>query len=112
MTNPHGLPYAGALDAVKRIESALGERDATRLALDSNLDEAHVEAERLLSESHIAGVRAAEARRVALLARADADAEAIRSGGVAEARQTARSVSAQRNVLAAEFTAFLLVEEP
>ena len=47
MTDPHGLPYAGALDAVKRIESALGERDAARLALDSELDAAHAAAERL-----------------------------------------------------------------
>jgi hypothetical protein len=106
------LPYAGALDAVKRIESALGERDAARLALDTDLDAAHAQAERLLAEAHVAGGRAAQERRVALLARADADAEVIRSAGVAEARQIARSVSAQRNIVAAEFTAFLLVEEP
>ena len=112
MTSSHGLPYAGALDAVKRIESALGERDAARQASDSALDAAHKEAERLLSEPHVAGRRAAEERRVALLARARADAEMIRSGGDAEARQIARQVSAQRDVVAADFTALLLVEEP
>jgi hypothetical protein len=30
MTSPNGLPYAGALEAVKRIENALAERDASR----------------------------------------------------------------------------------
>jgi len=112
MTKPHGLPYAGALDAVKRIERALGERDAARQASDSDLDAAHAEAERLLFEARIAGLRAAEERRVALLARAAADVEVIRSVADGEARQIARQVSAQRDVVAAEFTALLLVEEP
>jgi hypothetical protein len=112
MSDSHGLPYAGALDAVKRIESALGERDVARQALDSGIDAAHVEAERLLSEAHNTGVRAAETQRVALLARANADAEVIRSDGVAEAQQIARQVSTQRDLVAAEFAALLLVEEP
>ena len=49
MTGPDGLPYAGALDAVRRIETALSERDAAREATDSELEVAHAEAERLLS---------------------------------------------------------------
>jgi vacuolar-type H+-ATPase subunit H len=112
MASPHGLPYVGALDAVKRIENALTERDAAREASDSELEAAHTEAERLLSVAHIAGARAGEERRVALLARAQADAESIRSGGDSEVRQLGRRVSAERDVLAAEFTALLLVEEP
>ena len=73
MTGPHGLPYAGALDAVKRIETALSERDAAREATDSELDAAHAEAERLLSAARTAGTRAGEERRIAILARGPAE---------------------------------------
>jgi hypothetical protein len=112
MTGPHGLPYAGALDAVKKIESALAERDATRAALDHELDAARAEAERLLSAARAAGARAGEERRLALLAEAEADAEVIRSAGDAENRELGRRMSAERDTLAAEFTALLLDEEP
>lgn len=111
MTGPHGLPYAGALDAVKRIETALAERDAAREASDSELDAARAEAERLLSAAHSAGTRAGEDRRLASLAQARADAEVIRSSGDAEARELGRRVSAERDVVAAEYTALLLSEE-
>ena len=108
MTGTHGLPYLGALDAVKRIENALHERDAAREASDSELDAAHAEAERLLSAARMAGTRAGEERCAALLARAHADAEVIRSSGDAEAQELGRRVSAQRDAVAAEFTALLL----
>lgn len=111
MTNPNGLPYVGALDAVKRIETALTERDAARAASESVLDAAHAEAERLLSAARVAGTRAGEERRVAMLARANADAEVIRSGGDAEAQRLDGRMSAERDLLAAELTALLLVEE-
>ena len=112
MTAPHELPYAGALDAVRRIETALTERDAARTVTDAELDAAHTEAERLLSAARIAGTRAGQDRRVAILTRARTDAQAIRSVGEAEARQLASRMSVARDVLAAELTQLLLVEEP
>jgi hypothetical protein len=90
MTGPHGLPYPGALDAVKRIESSLAKRDAAQTALDSELDAARTEAERLLSAARQGGTRAGEERRLALLAQAQADAEEIRSTGEAEAEELGR----------------------
>jgi hypothetical protein len=112
VTNPNGLPYAGALEAVKRIENALTERDATREETDAELNAARAEAERLLAAAHVAGTRAADERRDALLASAHADAEMIRAAGDAEARQLGERVSAHREMLAAELTALILVEEP
>lgn len=112
MTTPHGLPYAGALDAVRRIETALTERDAARDVTDSELDAAHAEADRLLSAARIAGTRAGEGRRIAILARARADAQAIRSDADAQARQLGSRMSVARDVLAAELTPLLLIEEP
>ena len=112
MTSPHELPYAGALDAVRRIESALTERDAARAEADSELAAAHVEAERLLAAARVAGTRAGEDRRIAILTRARADAAVIRSGGEAEARRLGRRISVARDALAAELTLLLLVEEP
>jgi hypothetical protein len=111
MTTPNGLPYVGALDAVQRIEAALTERDAARAASDDALDAAHAEAERLLAAARVAGTRAGEERRATILAQAHADAEAIRSRGDAEARQLGERVSAERDLLAGEFTALLLVGE-
>jgi vacuolar-type H+-ATPase subunit H len=111
MTGPHGLPYPGALDAVRRIETALAERDAGRETLDSELDAARAEAERLLSAAREAGTRAGEERRVALLTGADADADVIRSTGDAQARELGMRIAAEREAMAAEFTA-LLIEEP
>jgi hypothetical protein len=112
MTSPNGLPYTGALEAVKRIEDALSERDAARGAMDAEATAAHAEADRLLAAARSAGARAAKERRVALLARADADADAIRSAGEAEARQIGERMSAERDTLAAKFTALILAEEP
>src|SRR4051794_10916920 len=105
MTNANGLPYVGALDAVKRIETALTERDAAREASDTELGAAHREAERLLAAARIAGTRAGEDRRGAMLARAGAEAEAIRSDGDVEARRLGSRVVAEQDRLAAEFTA-------
>jgi vacuolar-type H+-ATPase subunit H len=112
MTGPHGLPYVGALDAVRRIETALTQRDAAREASDLELDTARAEADRLLSAARAAGTRTGQERRDAMLAQAQADAEVIRSGGDADARQLGLRVSAERDRVAADFTAFLLVEEP
>ncbi|WP_445189169.1 hypothetical protein ACTXG6_19130 [Pseudonocardia sp. Cha107L01] len=112
MTSPHELPYAGALDAVRRIETALTERDAARDGLDAELNAAHMEAERLLAAARIAGRRAGEDRRIAILTRARADAQAIRSGGETEARRLGIRMSEARDVLAAELLPLLLVEEP
>lgn len=112
MTSPHALPYPGALDAVKRIETALTERDAARETLDAELDAARAQAERLLSVARDAGTRAGEQRRLALLARADADAAVIRSTGEAQARELGGRIATRREAIAAEFTALLLVEEP
>jgi hypothetical protein len=109
---PHELPYAGALDAVSRIETALTERDAARDATDSALDAAHAEAERLLAAARTAGRRAGEDRRAAILTRARAAAQAIRSDGDAEARRLHRRMAVARDGLAAELTPLLLVEEP
>jgi hypothetical protein len=112
MTIPHELPYAGALDAVRRIEAAFTERDAARDVADAELNAAHAKAECLLCAARVAGRRAGEDRRVAILTRARADAEAIRSGGDAEARQLGIRMSAARDELAAELTSLLLIEEP
>ena len=71
-----------------------------------------MEAERLLCAARIAGTRAGQDRRIAILTRARTDAQAIRSGGDAEARQLGSRMSVARDVLAAELTALLLVEEP
>lgn len=110
MTKPNGLPYVGALDAVQRIEAAITERDAARAASDDVLDAAHAEAERLLSAARVAGTRAGEERRLAILAEAHADAETIRAHGDAEAHQLGERVSAARDELSAEFTALLVGE--
>ncbi len=112
MTSPNGLPYAGALDAVRRIENALTERDASREETDAELADALAEAERLLAAAHVAGTRAAKERRDALLASAHADAELIRAAGEAEAHKLRTRVSADREKLAAELAALILIEEP
>lgn len=112
MTSPHELPYAGALEAVRRIESALTERDAASAEADSELAAAHVEAERLLAAARVAGTRAGEDRRIAILTRARADAAEIRSDGAAEARRLGGRIAVARYALAAELTLLLLVEEP
>ncbi len=70
MTRANGLPYTGALEAVRRIENALTERDASRGETDAELADARAEAERLLAAAHAAGTRAAEERRDTLLASA------------------------------------------
>lgn len=112
MTDSHELPYAGALDAVRRIETALSERDAAHDATDSVLDAAHAEAERLLSAARTAGMRAGQDRRTAILTRAHAESQAIRSGGDAEAGRLASRMAVARDVLATELTPLLLISEP
>jgi hypothetical protein len=112
MTGPNGLPYVGALEAVQRIENALTERDASREETDAELNGARAEAERLLAVAHVAGTRSAEERRDALLASAHADAEVIRAAGDAEARKLGKRVSADREMLAADLAALILIEEP
>ena len=72
----------------------------------------HAEAERRVAAARTAGMRAGEDRRVAILTRARADARAIRSAGDAEARRLHRRMAVARDVLAAELTPLLLIEEP
>jgi hypothetical protein len=110
VTTPNQLPFLGALDAVHRIEAALTQRDAALAASDDALDAAHTEAEALLSAARVAGTRAGDTRRDTILARAHADAEAIRSDGDAEVRQLGRRVSAERDRLAGEFARLLMGE--
>ena len=59
-----------------------------------------------------AGMRAGRDRRIAILSRARAESQAIRSGGDAEAGQLASRMAAARDELVAELTPLLLVEEP
>lgn len=111
MTTPNGLPYTGALDAVQRIEAAIAERDAARVASDAALDAAHAEADRLLAAARAAGNRAGEERRRAILAEARADVETVRAHGDAAARRLGERAAKARDELAAEFTALLLAGE-
>jgi hypothetical protein len=112
MNIPRELPYAGALDAIRRIEAAFTERDAARDVADTELNAANAKAERLLCAARAAGRRAGDDRRVAILTRAHADAQTIRSGADAEARQLGSRMSGARDELAAELTSLLLIEEP
>jgi vacuolar-type H+-ATPase subunit H len=105
MTAPHD-----ALDAVRRLESALEERTGGEEA-EAALDAARDEAKRLLADAHAAGYDEGRRRRAVLLAAADAEATSIRAAGEAEADELLRRVAAERNELVAEFTAAVLPRE-
>jgi vacuolar-type H+-ATPase subunit H len=111
MTIPGGLPYGGALDAVKRIETALTEQDAARDTAETELSRAHEEAEQLLGAARAAGERTGQERRAALLREADVGAQAIRRGGAAEVETLDRRLTGAREQLVAELMALLLIEE-
>lgn len=76
------------------------------------LDAAHAEAERLLSAAPTAGMRAGQDRRTAILTRARAESQAIRSGGDAEAVRLASRMAVGRDAQATQLTPLLLIEEP
>ena len=80
-------PRSRALDAVRRLESALEERDDARDAAEDALDAARAEAEaparRRARRRDAEGAR----RRAALLADSEAEATAIRVAGDAEAEE-------------------------
>ena len=110
MTTPNELPYAGALDAVRRIEDALTQRDAAVTASDDALQAARAEADAMRAAAREAGTQAGQERRDLILTRAHTDAEAIRADGQAQARHIGRRVSAERDRLAGELTALLTGE--
>lgn len=111
MTVPNALPYGGALDAVRRIETALTERNAADDTAEAELALAHEQAEQLLAAARAAGKRTGRDRHDAVLAEADAEVRAIHSRGEAEVKLLDERVSRAREVLVAELTALLLIEE-
>jgi vacuolar-type H+-ATPase subunit H len=111
MTVPSGSSPQGALDAVRRLESALEAGDHARVADEDALDAAREEAERLLADARADGDGEGRRRRAELLKAAETEAMAIRVAGEAEARELLRSVSAERDELVAEFTAIVLGQE-
>jgi hypothetical protein len=105
------LPYGGALMAVRRIEAALSERDATQRTAEAELASAHEEAERLLANARAAGLRAGLDRRRSLLDAAETDAQAIRAESVAQMDRIRCRTTAARDELVAALTSLLLFEE-
>jgi hypothetical protein len=107
----NGASAPTALDAVRRLETALGDRTDTRDAADAGLAAARAEAERLLAGARAAGSDAGRRRRAEILAQAETDASALRAGGQADAEELRERVSVQRDELVAELIALLLPEE-
>lgn len=105
------LPYEGALGAVKRIETAITQRNGALEAVNAEMTAARSEAERLLDAARAAGTRAGQERRVAILAQADGDADAIRADGAAQEEALTRQMSEAGDGLGAMFTRMLLIEE-
>ena len=111
MTAHAAAPASGALDAVRRLELALGDGTGTGDASAARLDAARAEAERLLADARSAGSDAGRRRRAELLAEAETDASAIRAAGRVDAEALRERVSARRAELIAELTGVLLPEE-
>jgi hypothetical protein len=111
MTAPSGSSGSPALAAVRRLESALDQRNDARDAAGAALDAARAEAEGLLAEARAAGTAEGLRRRDALLADSKTDAAAIRVAGEAAAEALLRRVSAERDVVVAEFIAAVLAKE-
>ena len=111
MTTSNELPYGGALMAVRRIEAALSERDATQKTAEAELASAHEEAERLLASARAAGLRAGLDRRRSLLADAEIDAHTIRAESIAQMDRIRCRTTAARDELVASLTCLLLFEE-
>ena len=110
MTAANELPYGGALNAVRRIEAALSERDATQETAEAELVSAHEEAERLLAGARAAGLEAGQERRRSLLAAADADARTIRAESVIQIDRIRSRTAAARDELVAALTRLLLFD--
>jgi vacuolar-type H+-ATPase subunit H len=111
MTAPNESSPPTALVAVRQLENALEERNDARDVAVAALDAARATAEGLLAEARAAGTDAGRRRRAELLAKAEADATAIRASGDAEAEELLRRVSAERGELVAAFTAAVLLQE-
>jgi hypothetical protein len=109
MTN--GSSPHGALDAVRRLESALEAGDHARVAADDALGAARAEAAHLLADAWAEGAGEGRRRRAELLEAAKSDAAAIRAAGDAEAEELLRLVSAERDQLVSELTAVVLGRE-
>ena len=101
----------GALEAVRRLESALEERGTAGDEAGSVLNAARAEAERLRAAARRTGIDAGRRRRAAVIAEAEAQATAIRAAGDTEAEELLRRVAAARDELVAELTAQLLPRE-
>jgi vacuolar-type H+-ATPase subunit H len=108
MSAPSETSPRGALEAVRRLESALEERGTARDEAGSVLDAARAEAERLRAAARRAGIDAGRSRRAEIIAEAEAQATAIRATGDAEAEDLLRRVAAAHGELVAELTAQLL----
>jgi hypothetical protein len=102
---------SGALDAVRQLERALEERDDAHSAADAALDAARAEAERLVAEARAVGTDAGRRLRATLLAEAEADAEAARTGGEAAAQRLRERAARGRGELIADLAALLLAPE-
>ena len=111
MTTSNELPYDGALTAVKRIEAALSDSNATQKTADAELASAHEEAELLLASARAAGLRAGDDRRRSLLADAEADAHIIRAESVAQMDRIRSRTTAAQDELVAALTCLLLFGE-
>jgi hypothetical protein len=106
----HGARHGG-LDAVRRLETALEDRDDASGAADAALHAARAQAERLLADARAAGTDAGLRRRAVILADAEAEASAIRAAGETAAEDILERVSVVRDELVAELAAVLLPAE-
>jgi vacuolar-type H+-ATPase subunit H len=111
MTAFSGASATGALDAVRRLEMALGERTGAPDASAAGLGAARQQAERMLAEARTAGSDAGRRRRAELLAEAETHASAIRAAGRADAKELHERVSARRAELIGELIGMLLPDE-
>jgi hypothetical protein len=111
MNAPSETSAHGALEAVRRLESALEERGTARDEAGSVLDAARAEADSLRAAARRAGIDAGRRRRAAVEAEAEAQATAIRATGDAEAEDLLRRAAAAHDELVAELTAQLLPRE-
>jgi vacuolar-type H+-ATPase subunit H len=108
MSVPRDPSSPDALTAVQRLETALEERDGAHDVAEDALAAARAEAERLLADAQEVGRKAARSRQNALAAEAEAEAAAIRAGGIARAEELRRRSSAERDELIAELTKLLM----
>jgi len=110
MTAPTTTAAPG-LDAVRRLERALEDRDDARGAAEAALDAARAQAERLIADARASGTATGSRRRAVLLAEGEADARATRAAGEAAAQRLLERVARGRADLVADLTALLLPPE-